>query len=429
MFELLTPTQMGQADQLTIDGGTPGIELMESAGHVLMETITKHFVQAQRILVLCGPGNNGGDGYVVARLLSKTGRRAEVYSPMGTHNLSGDALLAFQALPADVLQVGDPQWTSYDLIVDALFGAGLTRDIEGRLARIVRSVNLSPAKVLAVDLPSGVNGATGRLCGKAVIADATATFFRYKPGHFLFPGRSHCGKTEVGQIGIENSVLAEIGVDTFRNVPEFWQQYFPVGPINRGSPGSGAQAVPDLHQADNLHPFLDLASFDGNGDQLVDWIQGFGRDLAIASSQQQILSLFPQWNPSASKLHLARAAARELDTIINLSGPDIIIAGGDRGDRDGSYDEDRGSEGWASITENDRPGLSPTMDSDLLGSLIGDLCQHEMPRFVAVCAAVWIQLEASNLLASGGVSGDMEQAVNSVIAAIQSEMLESKQCL
>ena len=227
MQELLTPSQMAVADRTAIESGTPGIDLMEAAGQVLFETVEKHFSKALRILVVCGPGNNGGDGYVVAGLLHQQNRQVAVYSPLGTEKLSGDAKLAFQRLPGDIKQVENPDYDSADLIIDALFGAGLSKDITGKLAKVIEQINDAPADVLAVDLPSGINGETGAVCGIAIEATVSATFFRYKPGHFLFPGRQHCGCLEVGQIGIEDSVLPMIGVQTFRNGTSLWRNCFP----------------------------------------------------------------------------------------------------------------------------------------------------------------------------------------------------------
>ena len=233
MHELLTPRQMALADQLTIDGGTPGINLMESAGAFLAKVTQAHFADADRVLVVCGPGNNGGDGFVLARLLSEAGFAVELNIPLGTGKINGDAKIAFERLPREVSQADAPEWDSYELIVDALFGAGLAKDIEGELGKTVSSINASPARIMAVDLPSGINGETGALCGNAVISDVTATFFRLKPGHLLLPGRSHCGLTEVGQIGIQNAVLDEVGAKTFHNTPALWEACLPIHHITQ----------------------------------------------------------------------------------------------------------------------------------------------------------------------------------------------------
>lgn len=234
---------MGLADKLTIDAGVPGIDLMEAAGAFLAQVVRRHFGDTHRVLVVCGPGNNGGDGFVLARLLSEAKLSVDLFVPKGTGSIDGDAKIAFGRLPGKVAQIEDPDWSSYDLIIDALFGAGLTKDIEGELGDIILQINNSPADVLAVDLPSGINGETGAICGNAVVSDVTATFFRYKPGHLLHPGKSHCGKTEVGQIGIQVTVLAEIGVNTFHNTPELWDLRLPKHQITQNKYSRGHTLV------------------------------------------------------------------------------------------------------------------------------------------------------------------------------------------
>ena len=227
MHELLTPRQMGLADRLTIEDGVPGIDLMEAAGAFLAQMVQKHFHETRRVLIVCGPGNNGGDGFVLARLLNEAELDVDIHVPLGTKKLAGDAKIAFERLSGEIHKIDDPDWASYELIVDALFGAGLTKDIEGELGSIVSNINQFPAKVLAVDLPSGINGETGAICGNAVFSDVTATFFRYKPGHFLQPGKSFCGITEVGQIGIKDDILTRIEIAAFHNNRELWELHFP----------------------------------------------------------------------------------------------------------------------------------------------------------------------------------------------------------
>lgn len=228
MYELLTPAQMNVADRMAIDSGVPGIELMEAAGSFLAEVVRDQFKETQRVLIVCGPGNNGGDGFVLARLLREKKRHVDLHVPLGTEGFSGDAKIAFERLHGNVQILKNPDWNSYDLIVDALFGAGLSKDVSGTLADLISNINAATASVLAVDLPSGINGETGAICGTAVRANATATFFRLKPGHLLLPGKSHCGVTRVGQIGIPHKVLDQIEPDTYHNVPGLWLKRFPV---------------------------------------------------------------------------------------------------------------------------------------------------------------------------------------------------------
>lgn len=228
MLEVLTPKQMGTADRLTIESGKPGIELMENAGRSVAETILEYYPDCQTVLVVCGTGNNGGDGYVAARILADAGKKPSVHVCGDTRHISGDAKLAFDSLKADLLAGQEPDFESFDLIVDALFGAGLDRPVTGDFAHVIDRINKSGVPVVAVDLPSGIDGATGLVMGTAVKANRTTTFFRLKPGHLLFPGRAFCGKSHLHQIGIAAGVLERAGHAAVQNLPLLWAEYFPV---------------------------------------------------------------------------------------------------------------------------------------------------------------------------------------------------------
>ncbi len=227
MHELLTPAQMNKADQLTILGGIAGIELMEAAGNSLCDILLGEFPDARKILIVCGNGNNGGDGLIAARVLADSGLEVDLFFAGNKDRIQGDAAIARNKLGSNVTIVDDPHQLQYDVIVDALFGAGLDRNIEGELAGLIREVNESNTPVLSVDLPSGIDGATGQILGTAIRADATVTFFRRKPGHFLYPGRDHCGQVFLTQIGIRPAVLEQIGIATKLNTPQLWQLKFP----------------------------------------------------------------------------------------------------------------------------------------------------------------------------------------------------------
>ena len=225
MIELLSNTEMAEADRLAIAGGTPGIQLMEHAGAAVADAVTALHPTGSRVLVVAGPGNNGGDGFIAARLLASRGYRVRVMLVGEAQRLKGDAAIASgrwsgplaPADPAALIGNGD-----VDLVIDALFGAGLDRPVEGLPRAMIESMNTQPAPVLAVDLPSGINGTSGAIIGHAVKASRTVTFFRKKPGHLLLPGRLHCGPVSVADIGIPASVLAAIAPRTFENVPALW---------------------------------------------------------------------------------------------------------------------------------------------------------------------------------------------------------------
>ena len=230
-MEVLTTAEMERADQLTIAAGTPGFALMLSAGQAVAEA-AMDLAEEGSILVIAGPGYNGGDGFVAAAELAARGREVSVILLCERDSLQGDAASAargwkYPVLPFNPQAIGKPA-----LIIDALFGAGLSRTVEGEPHDMIEAINANGAPVLAVDLPSGINGTSGAIMGVAIRAVETVTFFRRKPAHLLLPGRMHCGRVRVADIGIDADVLAEIQPQTFENVPRFWRRSFPVPQID-----------------------------------------------------------------------------------------------------------------------------------------------------------------------------------------------------
>ena len=230
-MEVLTTAEMGRADQLTIAAGTPGFALMLSAGQAVAEA-AMDLVEEGPVVVVAGRGNNGGDGFVAAAELAARGREVSVILLCERESLQGDAASAargwkYPVLPFNPQAIGKPA-----LIIDALFGAGLNRPVKGEPHDMIEAINANGAPVLSVDLPSGINGDTGAVMGVAVRATETVTFFRRKPGHLLLPGRIHCGRVRLADIGIDPRVLEEIRPRTFENIPQFWRNSFPVPGID-----------------------------------------------------------------------------------------------------------------------------------------------------------------------------------------------------
>ena len=230
-MEVLTTAEMERADRLTIASGTPGFSLMMSAGQAVAEAAMA-LVAEGPIIVVAGCGNNGGDGFVAAAELAARGRDVSVILLCDRDSLQGDAALAargwkFPVLPFNPQALGKPA-----LIIDALFGAGLNRSVKGDPLEMIAAINANGAPVLSVDLPSGINAATSAVMGIAVNAIETVTFFRRKPAHLLLPGRIHCGRVRVADIGIDAGVIEEIWPQTFENVPGTWQRSFPVPRID-----------------------------------------------------------------------------------------------------------------------------------------------------------------------------------------------------
>lgn len=219
---LLSVAEMGQADALTIEGGTPGIDLMEHAGVAVAEAVMRRWPE-HPVAVLCGPGNNGGDGFVAARRLREAGRAVRLAALAPVTSLKGDARLAADRWEGAVEPLDPSVLGGAPVVVDALFGAGLARPLEGAAREIVELVNQRQLPCLAVDVPSGVHGDTGEILGAAPSCAATVTFFRPKPGHLLLPGRLACGEVEVADIGISAAVLDRLGPRCWANAPGLWR--------------------------------------------------------------------------------------------------------------------------------------------------------------------------------------------------------------
>jgi len=217
--EILTTAEMAAADAFAVSRGVPPLALMENAGRAVAEAIAARFKPCP-VAVLCGPGNNGGDGFAVARLLDELGFTVRVLTD-GANKGDADVMAAKWSGQTEPL---DPDaLRGARLVVDGLFGAGLARPLTGAYAAMVEALNDLP--VVAIDLPSGVSGDTGQpLSGVHVRAALTVTFFRKKPGHLLLPGRALCGEVVVADIGIPAEAAS---TRLHENGPALWRYPFP----------------------------------------------------------------------------------------------------------------------------------------------------------------------------------------------------------
>ena len=229
-LELLTNAEMAEADRLAAASGVSPLALMENAGRAVADAAGAMSPIGGGVLVVCGPGNNGGDGFVAARLLQQRGYRVYV-ALLGERAMLRDDAATMAALwDGPVHPVVDDivsLLAASDLCIDALFGAGLKRPLSGEAASCVATLNASSAPVLSVDVPSGLNGSTGATVGPTVNATRTVTFFRMKPGHLLLPGRVYCGAVRLVDIGLPGSVLDKVRPRTWRNAPALWRDTFP----------------------------------------------------------------------------------------------------------------------------------------------------------------------------------------------------------
>lgn len=218
---LIDPVVMARIDAAAGQSGIPLYDLMERAGRAVAAAALRHYPQALRFVVLCG------DGYVAARVLLESGAAVAVHHLGDAAALKGDARTAFERSGVAPLPFGDYVPVAGDVVIDAVFGAGLSRDIPGELAGVIAAVTGAGVPVLAVDLPSGLCGRRGVPLGASFRAERTVTFMARKPGHLLMPGRELCGALEVFDIGIPSRILAAHAGSVAENDPLVWREALP----------------------------------------------------------------------------------------------------------------------------------------------------------------------------------------------------------
>jgi hydroxyethylthiazole kinase-like uncharacterized protein yjeF len=452
MLELLTPRQMGEADRLTIDSGIGGVTLMENAGRAVARAIRAR-IRPCRTLVLCGPGNNGGDGYVVARLLAQAGWPVTL-SATGAPKRGTDAAAAAARWHGPTARFGARAAGRAELVIDAVFGAGLARDVDGVTAETLRAAR----RVVAIDVPSGLDGETGAIRGYAPQAELTVTFFRRKPGHLLLPGRDLCGELVLADIGIPASVLARVKPDIFANAPGLFTLRTQAAADNKYSRGTVTVCGGPMHGASVLA--AEAARRAGAGlvaiatqaeaayraappgliiltaklpallqdDRRKVWVcgPGLGPDLGksllpqLIAAKRQIIAdadalTAATGNPDAligatiitphdgeytrvfgdighNRPHAARAAAKRTGAVVLLKGSATVIAAPD---------------GRVAITENAPPWLATAGAGDVLAGIAAAQLAQGLPPFEAACAAAWLHARAATLAGPGLIAEDL----------------------
>ena len=218
---ILSVAEMYAADKAAERAGIVSLKLMEAAGAAVARLVQDRW-PVQPVAVLCGPGNNGGGGFVVARLLAEAGWpvRLGLLGPIA--ELSGDAAENAKRWRGEVMPLSLTLLDGKPLVIDALFGAGLSRPLSGAAQDVIARINAEHLTCIAVDVRSGVQGDTGEVLGIAPRCAATVTFFRLKPAHLLFPGRDLCGEVKVADIGIPEGVLSPLAPRTAHNRPDLW---------------------------------------------------------------------------------------------------------------------------------------------------------------------------------------------------------------
>jgi hydroxyethylthiazole kinase-like uncharacterized protein yjeF len=458
---ILTPEEMGRADAAAVALGCTVPALMQAAGRAVARAVRATFAPC-RTLVLCGPGNNGGDGYAAARLLELWGwpvRVAALAPPRG------DAATAAAGWRGPVVPFTPTESARAELVIDAVFGAGLARDLDPAVAEVLKAAT----RLVAVDVPSGLDGATGQVRGFAPQAVLTVTFFRRKPGHLLLPGRTLCGELLLADIGLPSAVLDQIGPLGFHNTPGLWR--LPVlgaedhkytrghvtilgGPAMTGAArlaaaaarraGAGLVTIAALGAGDVyrtgdpgvLVTEAPIAELLGDARRGV-WLcgPGLGPDAGAAlaallpAGRQVVVDadaltactgaperlrgatvLTPHAGEFArvfgavgpDRLAAVRAAARLTRAVVVLKGADTVIACPD---------------GRAAINDNAPPWLATAGSGDVLSGIVAALLGQGLAPFEAGCAAVWLHAAAAQVAGAGLIAEDLPACLPSAIAA------------
>jgi NAD(P)H-hydrate epimerase len=481
---LLTVEEMYRADAAAAASGVASLALMEAAGGAVAREIRRRW-RPRRVAVLCGPGNNGGDGFVVARLLAERGWPVTVGLLGEADRLRGDAAVNAArwtgplAPLAESLVDGDP------LVVDALFGAGLGRPVDGIAAEVVAAINRRRLDCVAVDVPSGVHGDSGQVLGIAPRCRATVTFFRAKPGHLLFPGRGLCGQRVVADIGIPAAVLGDIGPRIFANGPGLWQGelHRPVaadskydrghaviagGPTMTGAARlaadaarrAGAGLVTIVAAAESFAVYA--AGSPGTIVHPVATDDEFAAYIGDARRNALLIGPGAGVSPLTRRRVLAALAAGKACVLdadaITVFGEDretlfkaieapciltphegefrrLFAGDGDKLERartaartsgavvllKGADTVIAGPDGRAAINANAPPDLATAGSGDVLAGILVGLLAQGMAAFSAACAAAWIHGEAAARVGRGLVAEDLAAALPGVLQTLRPE--------
>ncbi len=479
---LLGVEEMSRADAAAVAAGIPSEQLMEAAGAAVAATVCAHWEPAP-VVVLCGPGNNGGDGFVAARHLRAAGWPVRVALLGRVDRLRGDARYNAERWEGEVEPLSPQSLEGAEIVVDALFGAGLSRDLEGVARETVCAIG--QRHCVAVDIPSGVHGDTGAVMGAAAHAEITVTFFRRKPGHLLMPGREHCGRVEVVDIGIPEAVLDEIAPRQAVNGPELWCSRFPwarpthhkflrghavvVGGTEmtgaarmaaRAALRAGAGVVSVAVPADAaviyrvaligilVHPFRDTAGFTefiaddrvtaclvgpGNG------VNGATRERALAALRMRkrvvldadALTVF-QDSPdllfaAIEGPCLLTPHEGEFARLFNLAGGRLSRARAAAAVSGavillkGADTVIAAPDGRAAINENAPPELATAGAGDVLAGFAVGLMAQGMDAFDAACAAAWLHGAAAAEGGPGLIAEDLPDLLPSVLRQLKRE--------
>lgn len=480
--ELLTPFEADEADKLVVGKGARGIDLMEAAGRAVSKAVQGQWPKCP-VAVLCGPGNNGRDGFVAARYLKAAGWPVKVALLSPHQNLSEDAAHHAGLWQGAIEPFSATLFDNVGLVIDAVFGAGLSRPIEGSARGMIDDLQKRGLPICAVDIPSGVDGATGAVRGTAVAATITVTFFRKKPGHLLFPGRHLCGEVIVADIGIPADVLETVRPVTFENDPALWLACYPWpradghkyerghALILGGDAMTGASrltALAALRVGAGLVTLAAPASaWSVYATALTSVIvtsikEPAGFCALLADKRKNAIAIGPGAGVGSSTqqsvlaaLATGRAVVLDADAITSFSqvpeelfaairGPcvltphegefirlfdfkgDKLLRGRSAAARSGAVILLKGADtvvaapdGRAAINSNAPPDLATAGSGDVLTGLVAGLLAQGLDPFDAACAAVWMHGEAAARVGPGLISQDLPEAIPAVLKQLQ----------
>ena len=471
---LLTPPQMAEADRLTIAGGDLGVTLMERAGVAVADAVSRRW-PPRPVVVLCGPGNNGGDGFVAARILFERGWTVQVALLGERAGLRGDAAAAAARWPGPAQALTPAALDGAGLAIDAVFGAGLARPVEGAALAVVEALGRRPLPVVAVDVPSGVDGATGAVRGAAPMAALTVTFFRKKPGHLLLPGRLHCGRTVLAQIGIPDRVLGAVAPDTAENDPAWWLADLPrpgldghkytrghalvvggaamtgaarlaarsaarlgAGLVTLAAPKAAfpiyAAALTGIivHPIEGLGDFQDLLADQRRNAALIGPGAGVGGD-----TRDKVLAILSAGKRAVLDADALTSFAADPQTLFAvIRGPVVMTphegefarlfdGGGGKPERARRAARQSGAvivlkgadtvvaapDGRVAINANAPPDLATAGSGDVLAGMVLGLLAQDMEPFAAAAAAVWLHGDAAGRIGAGLVAADLVEGL------------------
>ena len=481
---LLTPAQMGEADRAAEAAGVSGLVMMEAAGAAVAVAIGERWPM-RPVTVLCGPGNNGGDGFVAARHLEAAGWPVKV-ALLGTRDkLAGEA--------AHVAALWDGILAPFDvacldgagLVVDAIFGAGLARPLGGEALVMVEAMTSRHIPICAVDVPSGLDGASGNVLGAAAKAELTVTFFRKKPGHLLYPGRTLCGEIAVAEIGTPATVLDAIDAKCWENGPGLWQDIYPWPEpesykyargevlILGGAAITGASRMTALAASRAGAGMVTLAAPEAvwavYATSLINAIvrsleDADGWQALLADTRRNVIAIGPGAGVGAetrsfvlAALATGRATVLDADALTSfaeapedlfdaIKGPCVMTphAGefmrlfsveGDKLERTRAAAKRSGSvvvlkgpdtviaspDGRAIINANAPAQLATGGSGDILTGFIAGLLAQGMPPFEAAAAAVWLHGAAAAEFGLGLVAQDLPDVLPSVLQKLRAQ--------